>query len=107
MSDEMHGCPCCDVKLGALLGIEGEGFAAANVVALKSGVKARAGAGRLAGGIAGNTVLAPHLCGDDHAAWARWTMRSPAGSRTGVGIYKVVDGKLAYYRDYMDPAAEG
>ncbi len=47
------------------------------------------------------------ICGDDHAAWARWTMHSPAGSRSGVGIYKVVDGKLAYYRDYMDPAAEG
>ena len=43
------------------------------------------------------------ICGDEHACWARWTMHSPAGSRTGVGIYKVVDGKLSYYRDYMDP----
>lgn len=43
------------------------------------------------------------ICGDDHAVWARWTMHSPAGSRGGVGIYKVEGGKLTYYRDYMDP----
>ena len=41
--------------------------------------------------------------GDDHAAWSRWTMHSPAGSRGGCGIYKVAQGKLTYYRDYMDP----
>ena len=46
------------------------------------------------------------ICGDDHAVWARWTMHSPEGSRGGVGIYKVANGKLTYYRDYMDPPAE-
>lgn len=46
------------------------------------------------------------ICGDDHAVWARWTMHSPEGERGGVGIYKVRDGKLTYYRDYMDPPAE-
>jgi limonene-1,2-epoxide hydrolase len=46
------------------------------------------------------------ICGDDHAAWARWTLHSPAGQRGGVGIYKVDGGKLTYYRDYMDPPAE-
>ena len=45
--------------------------------------------------------------GDDHAAWSRWTMHSPQGSRGGCGIYKVAGGKLTYYRDYMDPTAEG
>ena len=45
------------------------------------------------------------ICGDDHAVWARWTMHSPEGSRGGVGIYKVANGQLAYYRDYMDPPA--
>jgi steroid Delta-isomerase len=44
------------------------------------------------------------ICGDDHAVWARWTMHSPEGSRGGVGIYKVANGQLNYYRDYMDPA---
>ena len=46
------------------------------------------------------------ICGDDHAVWARWTMHSPAGSRGGVGIYKIAGGKLTYYRDYMDPEGE-
>lgn len=43
------------------------------------------------------------IFGDDHACWARYTMHSPAGSRGGCGVYKVSDGKLTYYRDYMDP----
>ncbi len=47
------------------------------------------------------------ICGDDHTAWARWTMHSPEGTRGGVGIYKVTGGQLTYYRDYMDPPAEG
>ncbi|MFN3990912.1 MAG: nuclear transport factor 2 family protein [Erythrobacter sp.] len=48
------------------------------------------------------------ICGDDHAVWARWTMHAEgAPSRGGVGIYKVQDGKLTYYRDYIDPPAEG
>lgn len=43
------------------------------------------------------------VCGDDHCAWSRWTMHSPAGARGGCGLYKVRDGKLTYYRDYSDP----
>ena len=43
------------------------------------------------------------ISGDEHTAWARWTAISPKGRRGGVGIYKVRDGKLTYYRDYMDP----
>jgi limonene-1,2-epoxide hydrolase len=43
------------------------------------------------------------ICGDDAAAWARWTMHSPAGARSGAGIYKVSGGRLTYYRDYLDP----
>lgn len=45
------------------------------------------------------------ICGDDHAVWARWTMHSPEGSRGGCGIYKVANGQLTYYRDYMDSPA--
>jgi steroid Delta-isomerase len=47
------------------------------------------------------------IVGDDHAAWARWAMVAPEGRREGVGIYKVRDGRLTYYRDYMDPAEGG
>ena len=47
------------------------------------------------------------ICGDDHAVWARWTMHSEGNApRSGVGIYKVANGQLTYYRDYMDPPEE-
>jgi limonene-1,2-epoxide hydrolase len=32
---------------------------------------------------------------------------TPRGKRHGVGIYKVANGKLIYYRDYMDPVTNG
>lgn len=44
------------------------------------------------------------LAGDDETAWAQWEAVSPDGVRSGVGIYRVRDGRLTYYRDYMDPA---
>ena len=47
------------------------------------------------------------LSGDDHTAWARWqaTIATRRGEivRDGVGIYRVREGRLVYYRDYMDP----
>ncbi len=43
------------------------------------------------------------LAGDDHAAWAQWLAHTPEGVREGVGIYRVKDGKMTYYRDYMHP----
>ena len=44
------------------------------------------------------------ICGDDHAAWARWTMHmAGTAPRSGAGIYKVKSGKMTYYRDYLDP----
>lgn len=42
------------------------------------------------------------LAGDDEVAWAQWEAVTSAGNRTGVGIYRVRDGKLTYYRDYMN-----
>lgn len=45
------------------------------------------------------------LAGEDESAWARWEAVSPAGVRSGVGIYRVRDGLITYYRDYMDPVA--
>lgn len=49
---------------------------------------------------------ADEIRGDDEVAWARWTMHAPAGTRGGVGIYRVQDGRLVYYRDYLDPPAK-
>ena len=44
------------------------------------------------------------LAGDGGTAWARWEATTGAGPRTGVGVYRVRDGRLTYYRDFMDPA---
>ena len=41
--------------------------------------------------------------GDGEVAWAQWRARTPAGVRQGVGIYRVRDGLLTYYKDYMNP----
>ncbi len=42
------------------------------------------------------------LAGDDETAWAQWEAVIPAGNRSGVGVYRVRDSKLTYYRDYMN-----
>ena len=44
------------------------------------------------------------ICGGSESAWAQWRLISPQGTGRGVGIYKVRDGKLSYYRDYYDSA---
>lgn len=43
------------------------------------------------------------LAGDECTAWAQWVAHTPEGERDGVGIYRVEDGKMTYYRDYMNP----
>lgn len=42
------------------------------------------------------------LAGDDETAWAQWEAVTNAGNRTGVGVYRVRDGRITYYRDYMN-----
>jgi steroid Delta-isomerase len=42
------------------------------------------------------------LAGDHEVAWAQWEATTSAGPRSGVGVYRVRDGKLTYYRDYMN-----
>lgn len=42
------------------------------------------------------------LAGDDETAWARWVAHTPKGDKHGCGLYRVSDGKLTYYRDYMN-----
>ena len=59
-----------------------------------------------------NTVVASingkfrleELAGDDHTAWAQWSFTSDDGYREGVGVYRVEDGCITYYRDYMNEA---
>ncbi len=46
--------------------------------------------------------------GENSVAWARWTMYlDDQPSRSGVGIYKVENGLISYYRDYLDIEEEG
>lgn len=42
------------------------------------------------------------LAGDDETAWAQWQVTTKNGDRNGVGIYRVRDGRITYYRDYMN-----
>jgi limonene-1,2-epoxide hydrolase len=42
--------------------------------------------------------------GDEETAWAQWEATTSAGVRAGVGIYRVRDGRITYYRDYMNGA---
>ena len=35
-------------------------------------------------------------------AWARWTAHTPRGVIEGCGVYRILDGQLTYYCDYMN-----
>lgn len=42
------------------------------------------------------------ICGGGDTAWAQWTARTPKGDIEGCGLYKVKDGLMTYYKDYMN-----
>jgi steroid Delta-isomerase len=46
------------------------------------------------------------LAGDDECAWAQWVAHTNRGDRQGVGVYRVRDGQITYYRDYMNEARD-
>ncbi len=56
-------------------------------------------------GKVGATFRLVELAGDDEAAWAQWEVTTTDGRapRQGVGVYRVTNGKLSYYKDYMNP----
>ena len=45
------------------------------------------------------------IAGDGEVAWAQWVAVTPDGRVPGCGLYRVRDGKLVYYRDYMMSAS--
>ncbi|MCR9278640.1 MAG: nuclear transport factor 2 family protein [Pseudomonadaceae bacterium] len=45
------------------------------------------------------------ISGAGETAWAQWVAHTPAGDVQGCGLYKVRDGMLTYYRDYMNAAS--
>ena len=51
---------------------------------------------------AGASFRLVELAGDDHVAWAQWEATTAKGPRTGVGVYRARDGRITYYRDYMN-----
>ena len=51
---------------------------------------------------AGASFRLVELAGDETTAWAQWEATTSKGPRTGVGVYRVRDNKLTYYRDYMN-----
>ena len=42
------------------------------------------------------------IAGGGDVAWARWIAHTPAGDVEGCGLYRVVNGELTYYCDYMN-----
>ena len=46
------------------------------------------------------------IAGDGEVAWAQWTASTPRGDIEGCGLYRVRDGLLTYYKDYMNPPSE-
>ena len=46
--------------------------------------------------------LLEKLSGDENTAWAQWSFNSDHGYREGVGVYKVENSEITYYRDYMN-----
>ena len=46
--------------------------------------------------------------GDGEVAWAQWTAVTPNGNIEGCGLYRVTNGEISYYKDYMNaPSADG
>ena len=52
---------------------------------------------------AGASFRLVELSGDHETAWAQWEATTDRGVRHGVGVYRVRNGQLVYYKDYMNP----
>lgn len=42
--------------------------------------------------------------GGGEVAWAQWTAHTSAGDIEGCGLYRVRNGEMTYYKDYMNAA---
>ena len=47
------------------------------------------------------------IAGSGDVAWARWIAHTPQGEVEGCGLYRVRDGLMTYYCDYMNGNQEG
>jgi len=41
------------------------------------------------------------IAGGDTVAWSRWVAHTPDGHRYGIGLYRVADGLITFYRDAL------
>lgn len=46
--------------------------------------------------------IAREIDGGGEVAWAQWVARTPAGEVDGCGLYRVKNGMMTYYKDYMN-----
>ncbi|MEM7001200.1 MAG: nuclear transport factor 2 family protein [Pseudomonadota bacterium] len=46
------------------------------------------------------------IAGGGEVAWARWIAHTPNGDVEGCGLYRVRDGLLTYYCDYMNGSSD-
>ena len=44
--------------------------------------------------------------GGEVAFWAQWTAKTPNGDVEGCGLYRVKNGMMTYYKDYMNAPKE-
>ena len=49
------------------------------------------------------TFKAIEIAGGGDTAWAQWLAETPTGTIEGCGLYRVEEGLLTYYKDYMNP----
>ena len=45
--------------------------------------------------------FARDIAGGGNVAWAQWVAKTPDGDIEGCGLYRVKNGMMTYYKDYM------
>ena len=52
------------------------------------------------------SFIAKEIDGGGEVAWAQWTAKTPNGDIEGCGLYRVKNGMMTYYKDYMNAQKE-
>jgi len=50
----------------------------------------------------GTRFVVEEIGADGEVAWAQWIAKTSAGDIAGCGLYRVKDGLMTYYKDYMN-----
>ena len=57
-------------------------------------------------GSSGTSFFVREIAGDYKVAWAQWTAKTSSGELDGCGLYRVKEGLITYYKDYMNASVE-